>query len=102
MSSRTAGPLATGLILMAALAGCGPQSATPTATAETSTPGAESLTNPFLATPSASDAMAAADASGLIPAQYPQCDLGSQILSYLATGDNGGDPGMDQLFASYV
>ncbi len=45
---------------------------------------------------------ATADVSGLIPAEYPQCDRGAAILEYLATGDNGGDPGMDQLFAEYV
>lgn len=43
-----------------------------------------------------------ADAEGLVPAQYAVCDLGADILNYLATGDNGGDPGMDQVFADYV
>jgi hypothetical protein len=37
-----------------------------------------------------------------VPAQYSQCDEGAAILHYLATGDNGGDPSMDQVFASHV
>ncbi|CCG02363.1 hypothetical protein [Blastococcus saxobsidens] len=43
-----------------------------------------------------------ADENGLIRAQYSACDLGKEILRYLATGDNGGDPGMDRVFAQYV
>jgi predicted small secreted protein len=42
------------------------------------------------------------DGSVLVVAQYAECDHGVAILNYLATGDNGGDPGMDQLFAPYV
>jgi hypothetical protein len=44
----------------------------------------------------------AADDLGLVPAEHPICDVGAQILRYLATGDNGGDPVLDQLFASEV
>jgi hypothetical protein len=47
-------------------------------------------------------AFGAADTNGLITAQYARCDVGAQILNYLATGDNGGDPGLDQVFASFV
>lgn len=43
-----------------------------------------------------------ADVSGLIPAQHPQCDRGAELLRYLATGDNAGDPSLDQGFAEYV
>lgn len=44
----------------------------------------------------------AIDASTLVPAQYPDCDRGEQILRYLTTGDNGGVPELDQAFADYV
>lgn len=44
----------------------------------------------------------AADTAGLVPAEYPQCDIGAQILRYLQTGDNGGDPQLDVQFANYV
>jgi uncharacterized lipoprotein NlpE involved in copper resistance len=44
----------------------------------------------------------AADDSGLVTAQHSECDHGAEILNYLATGDNGGDPDLDQLFANYV
>ncbi len=47
-------------------------------------------------------ALPLADESGLVRAQYPACDVGAEILRYLETGDNGGDPGMDQVFADYV
>jgi hypothetical protein len=43
-----------------------------------------------------------AEANALVTARYPQCDLGPQILNYLATGNNGGDPGLDKLFADHV
>jgi len=45
-----------------------------------------------------------ADAEGntLIPAQYPVCDRGAQILAYLESGNNNGDPELDTVFASYV
>lgn len=47
-------------------------------------------------------AATAADTAGLVPAEYPQCDVGAQILRYLQTGDNGGDPQLDVQFANYV
>ncbi|MEO3931320.1 hypothetical protein WMO79_00710 [Micrococcaceae bacterium Sec7.4] len=43
-----------------------------------------------------------ADASGLVPALHAQCDFGAQIMRYLATGDNGANPQLDQGFAQYV
>jgi len=45
-----------------------------------------------------------ADAEGntLIPAQYPVCDQGAEILAYLESGNNNGDPELDRVFASYV
>ncbi len=43
-----------------------------------------------------------ADAAGLVTAEHPQCDVGAQILQYLQTGDNGGDPQLDVQFANYV
>jgi len=49
-----------------------------------------------------SPATPVADADGLVKAQHPQCDVGQRILRYLATGDNGGQPALDQRFANYV
>lgn len=45
-----------------------------------------------------------ADTKGntLVPAQYPVCDRGAQILAYLESGNNNGDPELDRVFASYV
>jgi len=38
----------------------------------------------------------------LVAAQYPQCDQGAEILAYLESGNNNGDPELDRVFASYV
>jgi len=42
------------------------------------------------------------ETNGLVAARYSQCDFGSQILKYLATGDNQGISDLDKNFASYV
>jgi hypothetical protein len=49
-----------------------------------------------------STAPPSADSSGLVPAQFPQCDRGAIILRYLATGDNWGDPTLDERFGGLV
>lgn len=38
----------------------------------------------------------------LVAARHPQCDHGSAMVRYLATGDNGGVPGLDQDYADQV
>jgi len=38
----------------------------------------------------------------LVPARHPQCDVGPVILHYLQTGDNQGQPGLDENYARYV
>lgn len=43
-----------------------------------------------------------ADAAGLVPAEHSECDFGSKLLNYLLTGDNGGDPSLDQKYANDV
>lgn len=83
MTLRSFGGILGGLVLAIGLAGCSSPAA-----------GSDAATTAALPTP---DAPAV-----LVPAQYPQCDQGPRIMDYLATGDNGGDPGMDQVFASYV
>jgi hypothetical protein len=40
--------------------------------------------------------------NGLVKALHAHCDVGSKVLSYLATGDNGGDPQLDVLLSKYV
>lgn len=40
--------------------------------------------------------------AGLIQPVHPQCDFGSKILRYLATGDNQGDPKLDIAFSQHV
>ncbi|KRE67759.1 hypothetical protein ASG92_14095 [Arthrobacter sp. Soil736] len=40
--------------------------------------------------------------AGLIHAVHHQCDFGSKILRYLATGDNQGDPKLDTAFSQHV
>ncbi|MDR6688982.1 pyruvate/2-oxoglutarate dehydrogenase complex dihydrolipoamide acyltransferase (E2) component [Arthrobacter sp. 1088] len=40
--------------------------------------------------------------AGLIQAVHHQCDFGSTILRYLATGDNQGDPKLDTAFSQHV
>jgi biotin carboxyl carrier protein len=40
--------------------------------------------------------------AGLIQAIHGQCDFGSKILHYLATGDNQGDPKLDTAFSQHV
>jgi hypothetical protein len=86
MTSRAVGGIFAGLILVAGLAGCDSR----TADASTASETFAVVTDP------------SADDSGLVTAHHGQCDVGTKILNYLATGDNGGDPGMDQVFASYV
>lgn len=44
----------------------------------------------------------AAKGNVLVAAQYPQCDRGAEILAYLESGNNNGDPELDRVFASYV
>jgi biotin carboxyl carrier protein len=39
--------------------------------------------------------------AGLIQAVHDQCDFGSKILHYLATGDNQGDPKLDTAFSQH-
>lgn len=53
------------------------------------------------ATPGVSPPGSASDAA-LVPARYPQCDVGQKILRYLETGDNRGDPALDLAFADAV
>jgi hypothetical protein len=86
MTSRAVGGILAGLLLALCLAACESRTADGSTASET----LAVVTGP-------SD-----DDSGLVAAQHPQCDQGAQILDYLATGDNGGDPGMDQVFASHV
>jgi hypothetical protein len=43
-----------------------------------------------------------AASNGLIKAIHGECDFGDQILLYLATGDNRGNPKMDTAFSPYV
>jgi hypothetical protein len=38
----------------------------------------------------------------LIAPRHPQCNIGAQVLHYLATGDNGGNPWYDQHFAGDI
>ncbi|WP_433667549.1 hypothetical protein ACQP06_28060 [Nocardia sp. CA-136227] len=52
-------------------------------------------------TPSASPT-SAIPANGLVAARHKGCDFGQQLLHYLATGDNSGDPWYDQNFADAV
>jgi biotin carboxyl carrier protein len=40
--------------------------------------------------------------TGLIQAIHHECDFGSTILRYLATGDNQGDPKLDTAFSQHV
>jgi hypothetical protein len=81
MALRTGSPLLVVLVLIASLAGCRSQD-TPSGNIPVYAP--------------------SVDDSGLVLAQHARCDQGAAILRYLATGDNGGDPSMDQLFASDV
>jgi hypothetical protein len=41
-------------------------------------------------------------AAGLVQPVHHQCDFGSTILDYLATGDNKGDPKLDTAFSQHV
>src|SRR5688572_3955019 len=82
MTPRAAGGILAGLTLVACLTGCNAQRAGSSVAIVATSP--------------------TADAAGLVVAQYPQCDVGAKILDYLATGDNGGDPSLDQVFASHV
>jgi hypothetical protein len=43
-----------------------------------------------------------ASSDGLVVARHQHCDVGSVILHYLETGDNQGNPRLDQRFAIYV
>lgn len=45
---------------------------------------------------------ASSASAGLIQAVHDQCDFGSKILHYLATGDNQGDPKLDTAFSQHV
>jgi hypothetical protein len=45
---------------------------------------------------------AAAPTAGLVKALHQRCDVGSKVMNYLATGNNGGDPQLDVLLAKYV
>ncbi|MDP9471522.1 MAG: hypothetical protein M3Q71_12785 [Chloroflexota bacterium] len=78
------------LIVVAVLGGCasGPVQGD-------SRPGAATSAGQLPAVPGEED-------NPLVPARYPDCDRGEQFLRYLATGDNGGVPDLDQLFAEYV
>ena len=40
--------------------------------------------------------------NGLVTPRWQQCNFGPRLLHYLATGDNGGNPTYDQLFADDV
>jgi hypothetical protein len=82
MTPRAAGGILAGLTLVACITGCSSRGAGSSVAIVASAP--------------------TADAAGLVVAQYPQCDVGAEILDYLATGDNGGDPSVDQVFASHV
>lgn len=57
--------------------------------------------SPSMTTDSATETSSSASA-GLIQAVHGQCDFGSKILHYLATGDNQGDPKLDTAFSQHV
>lgn len=54
---------------------------------------------PDAASPTSSGSAAS---NGLIKAVHSECDFGDQILKYLATGDNQGNPQLDTVLADYV
>lgn len=43
-----------------------------------------------------------AASENLVVATHPQCDHGTALVQYLATGENGGMPGLDQEYADLV
>jgi hypothetical protein len=47
-------------------------------------------------------ATAAAGSEKLVAAEHPQCDHGADLIRYLATGDNQGEPGFDVHYANEV
>ena len=82
MTPRAARGILAGLTLVACVTGCSSREAGSSVAIVASAP--------------------TADTAGLVVAQYPRCDVGAEILEYLATGDNGGDPSLDQVFAGHV
>ncbi len=67
-----------------------------------STGSASPSANPTLDTTTTASPTPDTTTNGLVAARYSQCDFGSQILKYLATGDNQGISDLDKNFASYV
>lgn len=54
------------------------------------------------AAPTSSNDPVSNSANGLVPARHPDCNIGGQLLRYLATGDNAGHPWLDQNYANDV
>lgn len=53
--------------------------------------------------PMTTSAPAIVNSTGLIPSEHPECDnVGTKVLHYLQTGDNGGDPHLDSALAYAV